>query len=149
MRLLRSLTPLLLLGTASVMLAACSGGAERTRTALAPAKVNTLGVNTFLWRGALETLGFMPMQQVDSDGGVILTDWYVNPQVPGERVRVTVYILDKDLRADAIRVVAQRQENQGGQWVEAAVRAGTVQKLEETILTRARQIRQGAVASAN
>jgi alpha-beta hydrolase superfamily lysophospholipase len=81
----------------------------------------------------------------DSNGGVIVTDWYANPSSPGERVKLTVSILDQDLRADALRVAASRQVNQNGSWVDAPVTAATVQKLEDIILTRARDIRRSAV----
>lgn len=129
------------------MLAACGGGEDRPRADVAAARVSTIGVNAYLWRAALETLSFMPTAQVDSNGGVIVTDWYANPQSPNERVKVSVYILDQDLRADALRVAASRQELQGGTWLDVPVRAGTVQKLEEAILSRARDIRRAAIDS--
>src|SRR5687768_2282178 len=123
------------------------GTQDRAREAdLAASQVTTIGVNSYLWRAALDTLSFAPMAQVDSAGGVIVTDWYANPNSPGERVKVTATILDADLRADALRVAASRQVNQNGQWVEAPVAAATVQKLEEIILTRARDLRRSAVA---
>ena len=84
------------------------------------------------------------MAQVDSAGGVIVTDWYSNPSSPNERVKITATILDADLRADALRVAATREVNQNGQWVAAPVAAATVQKLEEIILTRARDLRRSA-----
>ncbi|MEP3758978.1 MAG: DUF3576 domain-containing protein, partial [Marinomonas sp.] len=77
----------------------------------------------------------------------IVTDWYTNPGNQGERVKVTVTILDQDLRADAIRVAASRQVAQGGAWVNAPVQAATVQKLEDIILTKARDLRRSTVAS--
>jgi hypothetical protein len=85
------------------------------------------------------------MAQVDSAGGVIVTDWYTSPSTPTERVKVTATILDADLRADALRVAASRQVNQNGQWIDAPVAAATVQKLEEIILTKARDLRRSAV----
>jgi hypothetical protein len=111
---------------------------------LAAAKVTTIGVNSYLWRAALDTVSFMPLLQADSNGGVIVTDWYVNPKSPGERMKLTVSVLDQDLRADALRVAASRQIQQGGQWVAAPVAAATVQKLEDIILTRARDLRRAA-----
>ena len=113
---------------------------------IAASQVTTIGVNAYLWRAALDTLSFAPLAQTDSNGGVIVTDWYANPQNPGERVKVTVTILDRDLRADALRVNAARQTQQNGQWVDAPVTAATVQRLEEIILTRARDLRRTAVA---
>ena len=121
---------------------------DRVHTAdLAASQVTTIGVNSYLWRAALDTLSFAPMAQVDSNGGVMVTDWYTNPNSPNERVKVTATILDRDLRADALRVTAARQVNQNGQWVDAPVAAATVQKLEEIILTRARDLRRNAIAS--
>ncbi len=123
------------------------GSANRARSVdLAAANVKTIGVNSYLWRAALDTLSFAPLTQVDSAGGVIVTDWYANPNQPGERMKVTATILDRDLRADALRVAASRQVMQNGQWVEAPVAAATVQKLEEIILTKARDLRRSAVS---
>jgi hypothetical protein len=77
---------------------------------------------------------------------VIVTEWYVNPQNPSERAKLSVTILDRDLRADALRVLASRQTLQNGQWTDAPVTAATVQRLEEIILTRARDLRRAALA---
>jgi Domain of unknown function (DUF3576) len=135
---------LLVGGTALVTLAACANN-ERPKADIAASQVTTIGVNSYLWRASLDALSFMPLLQADSAGGVIITDWYANPGNAGERMKVTVSILDRDLRADALRVAASRQVAQGGTWVDAPVQAATVQKLEEVILTRARDLRQSAV----
>jgi len=124
---------------------AASGRHKAARPTEAPARLTTIGVNAYLWRASLETLSFAPLAQVDSNGGVIVTDWYANPNNPGERMKLTVTILDQDLRADAVRVAAARQVAQNGQWVDAAVQAATVQKLEEIILTKARDLRRSGV----
>ena len=137
---------LALLGASLVSLSAC-GGNDRPRTELAAAQINTIGVNAYLWRAALDTVSFAPLLQADSNGGVIVTDWYANPSNPTERVKLTVTILDQDLRADALRVSASRQVSDNGSWVEAPVQAATVQKLEDIILTKARDLRRQALAS--
>ena len=127
-------------------LAACGGGNdERVQADLAASQVTAIGVNSYLWRATLETLSFMPLTQADSAGGVIVTDWYANPESPNERVKVSVSILDQDLRADAVRVAASRQVLENGVWVEAPVQAATVQRLEDIILTKARDIRRSAI----
>jgi len=59
-------------------------------------------VNGYLWRASLDTLAFMPLASADPYGGVIITDWYVNPERPEERFKCTVYILDSRLRADGL-----------------------------------------------
>ncbi len=141
---LRRPAAIALIGVASLGLAAC-GKNDRPRADLAAAQVSTIGVNSYLWRAALEAVSFAPLLQADSAGGVIVTDWYANPQNPGERVKMTVSILDTDLRADALRVAASRQVSQGGTWVDAPVQAATVQKLEDIILTKARELRRQAL----
>ena len=135
------------LGTLAIGLAACGGGGnqEQVRADIAASQTTYIGVNSYLWRATLETLSFMPLTQADSAGGVIVTDWYANPETPNERVKVSVSILDQDLRADALRVAASRQVAQGGTWVDAPVQAATVQKLEDIILTKARELRRQAI----
>ncbi|MEP0392880.1 MAG: DUF3576 domain-containing protein [Erythrobacter sp.] len=136
------------MGAAAITGLAACGGSERPRTELAAAQINTIGVNAYLWRGALETLSFAPLATADSNGGLIVTDWYANPSNTSERVKVTVAILDQDLRADALRVTANRQVSQTGTWVDAPVQAATIQKLEDIILTKARDLRRKALSSS-
>ena len=101
-----------------------------------------IGVNSFLWRAALDTVSFMPVASADPFGGVILTDWYTPPESPRERFKTNVYILDRQLRADGVRVSVFRQElDERGNWRDAPVAANTAANLENAILTRARQIR--------
>ena len=142
----RALVTCAVLGTLALGLSACGHKKQRPRLDLAASKVTTIGVNSYLWRASLEAVSFAPLLQADSAGGVIVTDWYANPQNPGERVKLTVSILDQDLRADALRVAASRQVNQGGNWVDAPVQAATVQKLEDIILTKARELRRQTIA---
>ena len=139
-----------LLGLATLALTACGGdpfGGSRPAATqrLADAQITQIGVNAYLWRASLDTLSFMPLLQTDSAGGVIVTDWYSNPENPGERVKVSVAILNQDLRADALRVSASREVSQNGAWVAAPVQAATVQRLEDIILTKARDLRRSAV----
>ncbi|MEN9717458.1 MAG: hypothetical protein RIQ99_336 [Pseudomonadota bacterium] len=142
----RTLVQAGLVGIAALALAGC-GHKDRPKADLAAAKVTTIGVNSYLWRASLETLGFMPLLQTDSNGGVIVSDWYANPNNPNERMKVTVTILDQDLRADALRVAASRQVLKAGGWADEAVQAATVQKLEDVILTKARDLRRQASAA--
>ena len=118
---------------ALAVLALATPGCSRNRTLpnqLAPSQVTTLAINSYLWRAAIDTVSFAPLLQA---------------KAPGERVKLTVAVLDPDLRADALRVSAARQVSQNGAWVDAPVTAATVQKLEDIILTRARDLRRASV----
>lgn len=103
---------------------------------------NPLGVNSFLWRATLDTLAFMPLVSADPFGGVILTDWYEDPENPGERFKVNALILDRQLRADSLKISTFKQtKSDAGVWRDAPVDASLGRKLEDTVLTRARQLR--------
>jgi len=111
------------------------------QSAKADASAGIIGVNSLLWRASLDTLAFMPLSSADPFGGVIITDWYTPASSPGERFKVTVYILGRELRADGLRAAVFHQVNQGGTWTDAPVSAATATDLENAILTRARQMR--------
>ena len=100
-----------------------------------------IGVNAYLWRASLDTISFMPLASADPWGGVIISDWYANPQQPNERFKTTIYILDSRLRADALNVSVYKQVQQGSQWVDAPVSQQTQLDIENAILTRARELR--------
>jgi len=133
-RVLRSGVVLL---AAALLLSACSNKTAR----VAPDQTRAIGVNGLLWRAALDTVSFLPLVEVDSASGAIVTDWYTNPDAPQERFKLTVFVLDEELRADAVRVSVLRQEKQAGIWVNAPVQARVGLQIEDAILTRARQIR--------
>jgi hypothetical protein len=97
-----------------------------------------IGVNGFLWRASLDTISFMPIISADPFGGVIITDWY---SAPDERTKLNVFIRDRDLRADGVKVSVFRQIRSEGDWRDASVAPATAGSLENAILTRARQIR--------
>lgn len=102
---------------------------------------NGVDVNSYLWRAALDTVSFMPLASADPFGGVILTDWYADPGSPGERTKLNVFILGRELKADGVKVKVFRQIQKNGAWRDAPVSADTGHKLEDAILTRARQMR--------
>ncbi len=107
---------------------------------------NDGGVNVFLWRASLDTVSFMPVNSADVFGGVILTDWHSSAEAPNERFKLNVYILGRELRADGLRVTVFRQIfTRNGQWADAALPAETKTKIEDSILTRARQLRNAAI----
>jgi hypothetical protein len=103
---------------------------------------NGIGVNSYLWRASLDTLAFMPLASADPFGGVIITDWYEDPKTRGERFKVNVLILDKTLRADGVKVTLFKQKwDASNVWRDVPVNPRVGRDLEDTILTRARQLR--------
>ena len=141
-----SITPLVKLTAAvalsAVLLSGCSsfGGNKKAQAQAARLQAPNMGVNSFLWRASLETLEFMPINSADPFGGVITTDWYASPEAPTERFKANIYILDANLRADALKASIFKQVSNGGSWTDAAVDADTGRQIENAILTRAREL---------
>lgn len=102
---------------------------------------NGISVNGYLWRAALDTVSFMPLASADPFGGTIITDWYSDANTPDERTKLNVFILDRQLKADAISVKVFRQIKSMGAWKDAPVAADTGRKMEDAILVRAREMR--------
>ena len=141
----------------ALLLAGCSSSddADITDTSAGATAIQsssghiTLGVNAYLWHATLDTLSFMPLQSADPFGGVIITDWYSDPTDPNERMRVTVYILDRRLRADGLKISTFRQIHSADGWVDSQVNPDTANKLENAILTRARELRLASQPSGS
>jgi len=152
MSLVRTRVPALVLSgvMAAALLSGCNtvrsivpGGNDKPKESRSVRKVEvapSMGVNSYLWRASLETLEFMPLLEVDPFGGVIITDWYASPEAPEERFKANVYILDTNLRADALKTSIFKQVRASGGWTDAAVDADTARQIENAILTRARQL---------
>jgi hypothetical protein len=155
--------------TSLALLTACSGNGARTvdttgdTSALSAPRNHLLGedrsatggdqsqagVNAYLWRGAIDTLSFMPFASADPVGGIIITDWYSPPTTTGERFKATAYVLGTQLRSDAIRVAIFRQTLDNGQWTDASVAPNTAPDITNKILARARQLRADAGHAGN
>ena len=101
-----------------------------------------IAVNTYLWRASLDTLSFMPLLSADPFGGVIITDWYSTSEESKEKFKVVAYILDKELRVDALKVsVFKKLKNKNGEWVDSKSSKILKNKVEDAILTKARKFK--------
>jgi hypothetical protein len=115
-------------------LSGCGGGASDAAT--------RSGVNRYIWQASLDTLSFLPIESADPFSGLIVTDWGHVQGSPG-LYRVTVLVQRSDLGANAIRVAAFRQSGGGS----APLSAESISRIEDAIITRARQLRTGSTGS--
>ncbi len=121
-----------------------------TRTAIGEPRENIeaaeeifeIGVNAYLWRAALDTMAFMPILSADQNGGVILTDWKVNPSNVNERSKADIFIVGKELRADVLKVTVHREKLQDGNWVSIAPRSEASTQIISAIIIQARLLRR-------
>ena len=108
-----------------------------------------LPVNALLWRAALDIASFVPLDDVDTFGGSIVTEWYAPNGQPNRRLKLAVFVVGLELRSDAIQVRAYVQTRNGNSWTNAGRDNVLGRKLEDLILTRARELRAAAVSTIN
>ena len=106
-----------------------------------------LPVNAILWRASLDIAALLPISDVDTFGGTIVTEWHSLPEKPNERIKLTIFIVGRELRSDAVRVVVNVQTRDGlqGNWGNNFRDLEFSRRLEDLILNRAREIRAKSI----
>ena len=108
-----------------------------------------LPINALLWRSSLDIVATIPLDDVDTFGGTIVTDWYQLDQAKNERIKIAIFVLDRELRSDGIRVIVYVQNKSSDEWEDRGVDVEMGRKLEELILTRAREIRADGLSESS
>ena len=106
-------------------------------------------VNALLWRAALDIASFVPLDDVDTFGGSIVTEWYVHEDRPDQRLKLAVFVVGLELRSDAIQVRAYVQNRGGNGWTNTGRDADLSRKLEDLILSRARELRAASISETS
>ena len=112
-------------------------------------QTGNMPVNALLWRAALDIASFVPLGDVDTFGGSILTEWYVPEDQPNRRLKLAVFVVGLELRSDAIQVRTYVQNRDGNNWINGGRDADLGRKLEDLILTRARELRAAAISDTS
>ena len=102
-------------------------------------------VNALLWRAALDIASFVPLDDVDTFGGSIVTEWHQPESKANQRLKLTIFVMGRELRSDAITVHAYLQNRRGTEWVDAGRDEALGHKLEDLVLARARELRATSV----
>ena len=104
-------------------------------------QLSSLPINELLWRSTLDTLEFMSFEKVDPFGGVIVSDWFINKSSKNLRNKISVYFSSSELKATSIKVSVIREIYKNQNWVSDGYSDGLARKIEDLILSRAREIR--------
>ena len=102
-------------------------------------------MNALLWRASLDIASILPIDDIDVFSGTILTDWYSLPSNQNEKIKLAIFVLDKELRSDAIRVIVYVETRNGDNWEDSGIDNILATKLEDLILTRARELRASSI----
>ena len=98
-------------------------------------------INVFLWRGALETISFMPLSSADPIGGVIITDWYSTSDNEQERCKLNIFITGQNLRTENLKVTSFCQSFKNQIWVNKNIDKNNNIKIENAILNKAKKLK--------
>jgi hypothetical protein len=139
-------TTLVLFFSIFLFLSNCSKKVDIEISEIAKSQVS-MAVNAFLWRASLDTVSFIPLDIVDPIGGVITTQWYEDTDSSSERIKLTIYVKDRRLRADGISVNVFREIKLEEGWAKAETNPDTARLVEASILTKARELRIGTLGS--
>ncbi len=101
----------------------------------------SMSVNAYLWRGALETINFMPLSSADPLGGTIITDWYSTTDNQNERCKLNIFISGKKLSTENLKVTSFCQEYKEPLWVNKKINEENNIKIENAILNKAKKLR--------
>jgi len=140
-------TTLVLFFSVFLFLSNCSKKVDIEISEIAKSQVS-MAVNAFLWRASLDTVSFIPLDIVDPIGGVITTQWYEDANNSSERIKLTIYVKDRRLRADGISVNVFREIMLEEGWAKAETNPDTARLVEASILTKARELRIGTLGSS-
>ena len=101
----------------------------------------SMPINAYLWRGALDTIDFMPINSADPIGGTIITDWYSTSGNENERCKLNVFISGKKLSTEYLKVTSFCQEYKNQIWINKNIDNKNNIKIENAILNKAKKLR--------
>ena len=106
----------------------------------------SMPVNAIAWRAALDIASLVPLADVDTFGGTIVTEWYSLADRPDERIKLTIFVVGRELRSDSISVRVHVQQRLADGWGEAVRDEALAKQIENLILARARELRAESLA---
>ncbi len=94
---------------------------------------------SIVFETALDKLNFMPLASVDSNAGVIITDWYgINDNQ--DRIKINIRVINQTLDDNSINVTIFQQKFDGSKWVDTTTNGMQSEKIKNSILEDARKL---------
>tara|TARA_B100001029_G_scaffold97179_1_gene79829 strand:+ start:1297 stop:1827 length:531 start_codon:yes stop_codon:yes gene_type:complete len=92
---------------------------------------------------ALTKINFMPLASVDSNSGIIITEWY-NIKNDETRIKINIQVLNDEMTDNSITVQLFEQKFDGSKWVDQGNDTVTADKIKFSILEEARLLKTTA-----
>ena len=122
-----------------------AGGTKLSKFFSEDQQSDGMPINALLWRASLDVVSFVPLGDVDTFGGSIVTDWYSLPNDTSQRIKIAVFIIGRELRSDAVSARVYVQNLVNDSWVQSGRDKELEINLEDLILTRARELRSSMI----
>lgn len=92
-----------------------------------------------LWRAALTTIDFLPLNTVDYSGGIIITDWYSESlSNDSSSIKITINFLSNEVRSDSIKIIVHQKEcDKNNKCIITNLKSKISSELQETIIKQA------------
>ena len=62
-----------------------------------------------MWRATIEILDFIPLNNADYGGGIIITDWYNESNDDSDSLKIMVRFLSNEIRSDSLKIVVHKK----------------------------------------
>ena len=92
---------------------------------------------------ALDKTNFMPLASVDSDSGIIITEWY-NISDENKRIKINIQVFNDEMIDSSISVQLFQQTFDGSKWVDQGNDSSAAEKIKFSILEEARLLKTTA-----
>ncbi len=100
----------------------------------------SMATNNVLWKAALDVISFMPLKHTDPISGIILTEWYINPDNKNEKLKIDIKINSNNVRVDGLKVSVFTQKYVNGKWSFASQASNLSEIIEDKIINKAKEL---------
>ena len=95
-----------------------------------------------MWRAAIEILDFIPLNNADYGGGIIITDWYSENNNENDSLKIMIRFLSNEIRADGLKIKLYKKKCNQNQSCKTQLLSSNINKeIKLAILKKAAQIK--------
>lgn len=98
--------------------------------------------SNILWRATLKNLDFLPLNNADYSGGIIVYDWYSQDNNIGDQIKISVQFLSNELRSSSIKIIVNKKRcDEFGKCKNLPADQDFSNKIKESIIQTARTLK--------
>ncbi len=88
-----------------------------------------------LWQSSVEVVGALfPIAILNSDNGIITTEWYQDVQNSNERIKINALVKGYEVKKENLQITIFRQKKSAGKWEDASRESSDTNGLSAKLL---------------